>query len=147
MATKMTKKETPTDRPRIKPWPAAVAEATHELHIQLPEVVQRAMGNVLWRSAAGDRLVSFKRRLVAPSAAEAAGVEWALWLEQDDDPSPVLTFRESLHPTRERAEFIVSVLKGWLVDKWSDEIATMEIEKHIGMKLEPIQLPKPVKHQ
>jgi hypothetical protein len=134
----MTKKATTNDQLPIKSWPAAVVEASRALDVQLPNVVQQGMGCVLWRNSAGNRLVSFKRRFVARSAADDAGVEWTLWHEKNDDPSAVFTFREPLQPTRERAEFVVSVLKGWLLDNWSDEVARSEVEKQPSWKAEPI---------
>jgi hypothetical protein len=131
----MTKKANETDRPRLKTWPTAVAEAALQQDVQLPEIAQQGMGSVLWRSAGGDRLVSFKRRFVAPSAAEDAGVEWTLWSEGDAVPTPVVTFRLPLRPAPNGAQFIVSILKGWLLDHWTADKAKAEADQSVDVKI------------
>jgi hypothetical protein len=111
-------------------WLKAIAEAAIEAQVQLPEFTDRGMGSVICRSADGGRFVSVKRRFVTASQAAKDGVEWGLWREQNDESFPVAIFREPLGPTRERVTFMVSVLRGWLLDRWSVEQAESAATTH-----------------
>jgi hypothetical protein len=111
-------------------WLRAIADAANEAQIQLPEFMDRGMGSVICRSAAGGRFVSVKRRFVPASQAVKDGVEWGLWCEQDDESFPVAIFREPLGPTPERVAFMLAVLKGWLLDQWNVEQAESAAATH-----------------
>ncbi len=100
-------------------WLRALADAASEAQIPLPEFSDRGMGSAICRSADGGRFVSMKRRFVPANQATQAGVEWGLWCEQDDEPIPVAAFREPLSPTPERVAFMLSVLRGWLLEDWN----------------------------
>ena len=110
-----------TDLSKKPSWLRAIADAANEAQIQLPEFKDRGMGSAICRSLDGDRFVSVKRRFVPASQAAKDGVEWGLWCEQEDESCPVAVFREPLSPTPERVAFMLSVLKGWLVDRWTVE--------------------------
>jgi len=87
------------------------------------------MGSILWRSADGARFASLKRRLVAASEAAKAGVEWTLWSDEDEGPLVVALFREGLNPTEEDVTRVVTVVRGWLVDRW-----TVEATRHAAKR-------------
>jgi hypothetical protein len=104
-------------------WVSAILAAATQQHVELPPSTDRGMGSVIWRSAGRGRSASVKRRLVAASAAADEGVEWALWSEDEDPPTRIVAFREPLHPTREQVAFVLSALKGWLLEEWTAEMA------------------------
>jgi hypothetical protein len=81
------------------------------------------MGSALCRSQNPGRFVSFKRRLVNANEARNDGVHWTLWLEEDDVPNIVASFREPLLPTPQRVAATLSILQGWLIDEWTVEKA------------------------
>ena len=119
-----------TDLSKKPSWLRAIADAANEAHLQIPEFTDGGMGSVICRSAGGGRFASVKRRFVSASQAAKDGVEWGLWCEQDDESSPVAVFREPLGPTPERVAFMLSVLRGWLLDRWSVEQAENAASKH-----------------
>lgn len=100
-------------------WLRALADAANIVQIPLPAFSDRGMGSAVSRSADGGRFVSLKRRFVPANQAVRDGVEWGLWCEHNDEPCPVAIFREPLSPTPERVAFMLSVLQGWLLDRWS----------------------------
>lgn len=112
-----------TDLSKKPSWLRAIADAANEAQIQLPEFKDCGMGSVICRSSDGERFVSVKRRFVPASQAAKDGVEWGLWCVQEDESCPVAVFREPFSPTPERVAFMLSVLKGWLVDRWNIEEA------------------------
>ena len=119
-----------TDQSKKPSWLRALADAANEAQIQLPEFTDRGMGSAICRSADGGRFVSVKRRFVPASQAAKDGVEWGLWCEQDDESFPVTIFREPLGPTPEGISFMLSVLKGWLLDRWNVEQAENAASTH-----------------
>lgn len=110
-----------TSQHRKLSWLKAINEAATGQHVALPPFAEVGMGTALCRDLSIGRFVSFKRRLVSASEARHDGVEWALWLSHDDRPSFVAVFREPLIPTPERVSIILSILQGWLVDRWPTE--------------------------
>ena len=104
-------------------WLAIVYETAADQGVRLPAATDNGMGNVTCRSANGRRFVSIKRRLVPAEEAELNGIEWTLWSDGKDISDPVVRFRESLHPTTERARFIVALMSGWLVENWPIDLA------------------------
>jgi hypothetical protein len=119
-----------TDLSKKPSWLRAIADAANQAQIQLPEFRDRGMGSAICRSADGGRFVSVKRRFVPASQAAQNGVEWGLWCEQGDESFPVANFREPLSPTPERVTFMLSVLKGWLLDRWNVEQAENAAATH-----------------
>ncbi len=111
-------------------WLRALADAANQAQIQLPEFTDLGMGSVICRSADGGRFVSVKRRFVTATQAAKDGVKWGLWREQDDESFPVAIFREPLSPTPERVALMLTVLKGWLLDRWSVEQAENAAATH-----------------
>ena len=119
-----------TDQSKKPSWVRAIADAANEAQILLPEFTDRGMGSAICRSAGGGRFVSVKHRFVPANKAAKDGFEWGLWCEEEDESFPVADFREPLAPTPERVKFIVSVLKGWLLDRWSIEQAENAAATH-----------------
>ncbi len=119
-----------TDLLKKPSWLRALADAATEAQIPLPEFTNRGMGSAVCRSADGSRFVSVKRRFVPAHQAANDGVEWGLWCEQNDEPVPVVVFREPLSPTPERVTFMLSVLRGWLLDRWDIEQAENAAATH-----------------
>ena len=131
-----------TEKHRHRSWLRAVAEAAKEQGIPLPSFTGHAMGGARSLSARDGRFITFKRRLVPAAQAEFDGVEWTLWLEQDDLPVPVAAFRESLEPKRENITNTMLLLKGWLVDGWTPDDAKAAVGLH--PRVQPLQeLPSP----
>lgn len=54
------------------------------------------------------------------------GIEWTLWLEQDDIPTPVAAFREPVEPQPEDISRALKLLKGWLLDAWTPEFRRLD---------------------
>src|SRR5271154_7008467 len=101
-------------------WPSVIAEAAKAAGIALPQATQRGMGSVLWRNSAGNRFVSFRPLLGRPPDPKNARAHWSLWHDENDRPRSVLVFHVPLRPTSELAPQVASVLRGWLLDEWSD---------------------------
>jgi hypothetical protein len=70
------------------------------------------------------------------------GVEWTLWLEEDDLPNTIAAFREPLCPTPHRVTAILSILRGWLLDHWTVETAQQLAATHANASVERIAPPK-----
>jgi hypothetical protein len=100
-------------------WLRALADAASAAQILLPEFSDCGMGSAICRIADGGRFVSMKRRFVPANQATQAGVEWGLWCDHAGESVPVAVFREPLNPTPERIAFMLSVLRGWLLDHWN----------------------------
>jgi len=124
----MKKKTAQTNGKQKLSWLAAIWEAAAEQHVQLPPFTDRGMGSAICRNARRGRFVSLKRRLVPVQEAAIDGVEWALWSEEQEQPVPVVVFREPLNPTEEQVAFILSALKGWLIDDWTAETAKQRVD-------------------
>jgi hypothetical protein len=71
-----------------------------------------------------------KRRPVDAAQAAIDGVEWALWLELDDRPVPIVAFREPLEPNSATVNSVFALLKGWLIDHWSAAEAKAVVQTH-----------------
>jgi hypothetical protein len=99
-------------------WLQAISDAASDAQIRLPQFSDRGMGSAICRSADGGRFVSVKRRFVPAHQATHDGVEWGLWCEHAGESVPVAVFREPVSPTPERASFMLSVLRGWLLERW-----------------------------
>lgn len=119
-----------SERPRRPSWLRAVAEAARGEGVSLPPFTGHAMGGARSASVAGGRFVTFRRRLVPAAQADRDGVEWTLWLERDDQPTPVATFREPQEPTREAIAGALALLRGWLIDGWTPEEARAAVRTH-----------------
>src|SRR5437870_4508297 len=116
-------------RAENKSWIAAICESAIKKRIKLPPFTDQGMGSVLCRTSDGDRLVSFRRRLVPSRKAKKDGFEWALWIEKNEEPSRIVMFREALSPTRERVAFVLSVMKAWLLEEGTIEEAKAVAER------------------
>ncbi len=113
-------------------WLKAIKDAANLQHIPLPLFKDAGMGSALCRAASGGRFVSFKRRLVSAKDANNDGVEWTLWLEEDDLPRMIAGFREPLTPAADRVAAVLSILKGWLLDQWTIETAEQVGANHVS---------------
>jgi hypothetical protein len=131
-----------TERLREKTWLTAIAEAAKEQGISLPPFHAQGMGNARSVILADGRYITFKRRLVPAAQAEVDGVEWALWLEQDDLPTLIAAFRETLVPKQEIVNDTLSLLKGWLVEGWTPAEAKLAVGRHRGAQVVE-ELPPP----
>ena len=119
-----------TDLVKKPSWLRAITDAANEAQIPLPDFRDRGMGSAICRNTDGGRFVSVKRRFVPANQAAQDGVEWGLWNEQNDESVPVAVFREPLSPTPERVSFMLSVLRGWLLDRWNVEQAENAAATH-----------------
>jgi hypothetical protein len=119
-----------TSNSRQQSWLSAIAEAAKEQAVALPSFTGHAMGSARTASIANGRFVTFKRRLLPAAQAEVDGIEWALWLDQNDLPVPVAAFREPLEAKRESVATVLSLLKGWLVDGWPLAEMKDAVSKH-----------------
>src|SRR5438552_12450514 len=128
-------------------WLRSINDAARLQQVPLPPFTQAGMGSALLRGANGGRFVSFKRRLVSASDAVNNGVEWTLWLEDDDSPSTVAAFREPLVPTPDRVAAILSILRGWLIDQWTVETAEQVAASHGNARLERIVPPNTLRQE
>ena len=131
-----------TKAPRQQSWLRALAEVAKEQDVPLPSFTGHAMGGARSASVGDGRFVTFKRRLVPVEQAKVDGVEWTLWLDQDDMPVPVAAFREPVEPKREQVATALVLLKGWLVDGWNSEEAKAAVGRH--PRVQPVaDLPLP----
>src|SRR5262245_29423751 len=124
-----------TEKPRQRAWLSAIAEAAKEQGIPLPPFTGHGMGSARSAKVADGRFITFKRRLVPAAQAVGDGVEWTLWLEQDDLPTPIAAFRESLEPKPENVTDALSLLKGWLVEGWTLDEARLAVGQHPGAQV------------
>jgi len=120
-----------TKTPRQQSWLKAVSEAAKAKGVVLPSFTGHAMGCARSASIGNGRFVTFKRRLVSEAQADVDGIEWTLWLEQNDLPAPVAVFREAQHANREIVQTALSLLKGWLVDGWTPDEAKAAVAKRL----------------
>ena len=118
-----------TENPQQQSWLRAIAHAAKEQGVSLPSFTKHGMGSARSVSCDG-RFITFKRRLVPSTQAEVDGVEWTLWTAQDQLPVPVAAFREPLEPKPENVTVALSLLKGWLVDRWSAEETQAAVKAH-----------------
>jgi Zn-dependent peptidase ImmA (M78 family) len=123
-------------------WLRAIKDAANQQNIPLPPFTDAGMGSALCRGTSGERFISFKRRLVSVTDAVNAGVEWTLWLEENDQPTPIATFREPLTPDPDRVIATLSILRGWLVDQWTVKTAERTAAIHANARLVRIAPPK-----
>ncbi len=119
-----------TEKHKHRSWLRAVAEAAKERGVPLPSFTGHAMGGARSLSVKDGRFITFKRRLVPEAQAEVDGVEWTLWLKQDDLPVPVAAFREPMEPKRENVTNTMLLLTGWLVDGWTADEAKDRVGLH-----------------
>jgi Zn-dependent peptidase ImmA (M78 family) len=56
-----------------------------------------------------------------------AKAQWSLWLDENDRPRSVLVFHLPLRPALELAPQVASILKGWLLEQWSDQAAERNV--------------------
>jgi hypothetical protein len=108
----------------------AIAEAAKEQGQPLPPFTVHGMGSARSTKTADGRFITFKRRLVPAAQAEIDGVEWTLWCEQDDLPVAVAAFRRPLLPRPDHVAVSLSLLKGWLLDRWTPAEAKIALQKH-----------------
>ena len=111
-------------------WLRAIREAAEEQGIPLPAFTANGMGTARSTNTSEGRFVTFKRRLVPTAQADLAGVEWTLWHEAGGLPQPVAAFREPRQPQPERVVAALVLLQGWLVDRWSPDVAKAAVGKH-----------------
>ncbi len=123
-------KKTMTETSKQPPWLRAILEAAKEQGVLLPAFTAHGMGSARSASAANGHFVTFKRRLVQADKADVDGVEWTLWHEVGGLPQPVAAFREPQHPQPENVATALSLLKGWLVDKWLADEAKAAVGRH-----------------
>jgi Zn-dependent peptidase ImmA (M78 family) len=123
-------KKMTTKPPRRQTWLKALAEVAKVQGVHLPSFTVHGMGGARSASVEGGRFVTFKRRLVPPEQAKVDGVEWTLWRDQDDSPVPVAAFREPVEPNQQFLGTTFTLLKGWLVDKWTSDEAKAAVERH-----------------
>ncbi len=86
------------------------------------------MGTARTARLSNGRFATFKRRLVSAAQAEVDGVEWALWLEKDDEPELVVAFRAPLVPRHDDVNNTFLLLKGWVVDGWTPNTVLNSVE-------------------
>lgn len=118
-------------------WPAVIAEAATAAGTSLPQATQRGMGSVLWRNPAGDRFVSFRPLLGMPPDPKNARARWALWHDEKDRPRSVLVFHLPLRPVSELTPQVASVLRGWLLDQWTDQAAEQHVAAFAKVEIPP----------
>jgi hypothetical protein len=126
-----------TENPRQQSWLRAIAAAAKAEGVSLPSFTGHAMGGARSVSVEGGRFITFKRRLVPAAQAEVDGIEWTLWLEQDDLPTPIAAFREPAEPKPENVTTALSLLKGWLAEGWTPEEAKVAVGTH--PRAQPVQ--------
>ncbi len=125
-----------TSPPQKLSWLKAINEAASKEHIQLPPFTEAGMGTAICREMSSGRFVSFKRRLVSATEAQRDGVEWSLWLNDSEQPRPIVTFREPITPTPQDVTSILSVLHGWLLAQWPIGQAREIAAKHANARVE-----------
>jgi hypothetical protein len=123
-----------SDSPKMT-WPAVIAEATKAAG--LPQAAQRGMGSVIWRNVARDRFISFRPLLGKPPDSKNARALWSLWHDENDQPRSVLVFQVPLRPDTKLTSQVVSVLKGWLLDQWSDQTAEQHVAAFAKVEIPP----------
>lgn len=116
------------DTPK-RSWLNAITDAAEEQGVALPAFAPRGMGAVQ-SAAVGGRFATLKRRSVRDAQADVDGVEWTLWHTPGGSPEPVAAFRESRHPRDENVSTALALLKGWLVDGWSEQAARDAVGRH-----------------
>jgi len=104
--------------------------AATELGITLPRFTGHAMGTARTEPDADGRFVTFKRRLVSEAVAANDGIEWTLWQERVDRPVLIAAFREPLIPQPEEVANALLLLRGWLLDGWSEEATKQAVARH-----------------
>ncbi len=109
-------------------WIRAVTDAAADQQTPLPPFVIGGMGTAVCRDPVTNRFVSFRRPLVSLHDARGRGVDWAAWSEEEGSPSPVLIVREPLHPTPDRINVVLTMLRGWLVDRWDADTLRRSID-------------------
>ncbi len=126
------------DQPIHRSWISAINTTAAREHISLPQVTDYGMGSLLWRDDGSDRLVSFTRRLVPLSEAESNGVEWSFWSSADSMPACEASFRDALYPTEAKVNAVLSLMKGWLLDKWTAEDARKVVLQSSTQPITPL---------
>lgn len=112
-----------TDALKHRSWLKALAAAAAERAVPLPAFTAQGMGVARSAPVADGRFVTFKRRLVSEAEAEVDGIEWTLWHESSKSVEAVAAFRESQQPHPENVAAVLSLLSGWLVERWTADEA------------------------
>lgn len=122
-------------------WVGALATAAQEYGIALPPFTTQGMGGARCSGSSG-RFATLKRRLVRDAAADLDGIEWTLWQTAGGQPEAVAAFRESRRPRTETVAVVLSLLKGWLIDGWSEQTTRDAVGKHpMAQPVEPPHQP------
>jgi len=117
--------------PPQQSWLEAIEEAAKVQHLPLPPFTGRAIGERPHPKALRtDGSSRSSAAFVSQEQAQTDGIEWSLWYEQDEMPMRVAAFREPLKPTTERVTAALSLLKGWLVDRWAPDAARAAVDNH-----------------
>lgn len=110
------------DAPKPLVWMEAVAEAARAQRVDLPALSDQGMGVARSEITASGRFATLKRRLVRVKNVSRDAMEWTLWETRDDFPNPIASLREPVHPQWDEVQFVLSLLKSWLVEgRTSDE--------------------------
>ena len=115
-------------------WLSAIAEIASAQKVSFPSFTGHAMGAARTATIESGRFVTFKRRLVPATQAEADGIEWTLWLEENDLPLAIAAFREPLVPDHEAVTTAFSLLKGWLIEGWTPDETREAVKTHIDSR-------------
>jgi hypothetical protein len=118
--------------PRPDSWLSAILAAARRKGIELPTVKGREMGILVCQGPPPHptRSVVVRRRLVPRDQAASQGVEWILLDETVGSSNPIALFHEGTELTDDRAEFIVELWKGWLLDDWKHEVVRQLTQEH-----------------
>src|SRR5207245_8413569 len=122
------------NQPQQQTWLSAIAEAAKLQHLELPPFDQYGMGALRSTTTASGRFVTLKRLLGPAAKTKGHGVEWALWHEPDDVPVVVVVLRDPLEPDKASVAVTLALLKGWLVDQWTPEVAKAAASEHPGVQ-------------
>lgn len=126
---------TMTDRSPRETWLGAIADAAKLQQIELPPFDLYGMGALRSAATANGRFITLKRRIETAADRESGDVEWALWHQPEDHPVLVAAFRDRRRPDEESVAATLSLLKGWLVDRWAPDEAKSAVGKHPGAQL------------
>ncbi len=127
---------TTTERPPQRTtWRKAIAEAAKVQPVELPPFDGYGMGTLRTKATAHGRFATLKRKLARGALIEGGVVEWALWHQPDGLPVLVAAFCMPFEPDQESVAATLSLLKGWLVDEWTPELAKTAVSEQAGAKL------------
>ena len=114
---------------RTQSWLKALAQAASQQQFEFPAFDSFGMGALRSTMTSDHRFVTVKR-VLPNKKSDFDGIEWAHWQQLDEQPILVAVFRDAREPDEASLALTLTLLKGWLVDRWEVEEFKQRVNSH-----------------